>query len=126
LSVSRGGFGRARFCTDNDLNRDDMVTHTEFDSATAKRFSMLTAGAKTMTAAQFAADAPTHYGDLSSRMFKRLDADHNSKLSPAEFSATDQKAFARMDKNKDGAVTRDELSSHRFGGGGRKRTPSHG
>ena len=111
----KGGFGRARFCAENDLNRDGMVTHAEFDSATAKRFSSATAGAKAMTAAQFATDALARYRDLSSRMFKRLDADHDGKLSLAEFAAPDQKTFARMDKNKDGTVTRDELTARHFG-----------
>ena len=49
----KSGFGRARFCADNDLNHDGMVTHAEFDGASAKRFSTLTSGAKAMTAAQF-------------------------------------------------------------------------
>jgi Ca2+-binding EF-hand superfamily protein len=124
-SRRRGGFGRARFCSENDLNRDGTVTHAEFDSATAKRFSASTSGSKTMTAAQFAADTLAHYRDLSSRMFRRLDADRDGKLSLAEFASTDQKLFARMDKNKDGVVTRDELSSHRFAGG-HKRTGAHG
>lgn len=124
-SHRHSGFGRARFCADNDLNRDGMVTHAEFDSATAKRFASLTAGAKTMTAAQFAADALARYRDLSSRMFKRLDADHDSKLSLAEFAATDQKMFARMDKNKDGVLARDELMARHFGTS-RKRPNAHG
>ena len=36
---SRSGFGHARFCADNDLNRDGQVTHAELDSVTAKRFA---------------------------------------------------------------------------------------
>lgn len=116
----RGGFGHSRFCADNHLNHDGIVTHAEFDGATAKHFASLTGGAKAMTAEQFSADALAHYRDIRSRMFKRLDADHDGKLSLAEFAATDQKAFARMDKNSDGAVTRDELSSHRFSGGHRR------
>jgi len=58
-------------------------------------------------------------------MFKRLDADHDGKLSLTEFAATDQKMFARMDKNKDGTVTRDELTARHFGAG-RKRPPARG
>ena len=54
-------------------------------------------------------------------MFNRLDADRDGKLSLAEYAATDQKLFARMDRNKDGVVTRDELSARRSGNG---RKPS--
>jgi Ca2+-binding EF-hand superfamily protein len=121
----RGGFGRARFCADNDLNRDGIVTRAEFDGATAKRFASLTSGTKSMSAAQFAADALARYRDVGSRMFKRLDTDHDGKLSLAEFAATDQKTFTRVDKNKDGAVTRDELTARHFVAN-RKRTGSRG
>ncbi len=109
----RGNSGRARFCADNDLNRDGSVSHAEFDSATAKRFAAATANAKAMTQAQFAADVTAHYRDIGARYFQRLDADHDGKLSLKEYAAPDQKFFARLDRNRDGTVTRDELSSRR-------------
>lgn len=107
----RSSFGRARFCAENDLNRDGNVTHAEFDSATAKKFAAMAANGKTISMAQFAADALTRWRETGTRLFKRLDADRNGKLSLAEFSAFDQKLFARLDRNKDGAVTRDELAA---------------
>ncbi len=119
-SKGRSGFGRARFCADNDLNRDGKVTRAEFDSATAKHFAMLTGGAKAMTETQFTADALARYRELSARMFKRLDKNRDGKLSIAEFAASDQKLFARMDKNHDGTVTPDELSSR-----GSRRHPAN-
>lgn len=109
-------FGRARFCAENDLNRDGTITHAEFDSTMAKRFSELARGAKTVTAAQYTADARAHYRDIGSQIFRRLDADQDHKLSLAEFSSSDQKTFVRLDRNRDGVVTRDELSAPRFGG----------
>jgi len=105
------GAGRVRFCADHDLNRDGVVTHAEFDSATASRFSALASGGRAATAAQFTADMLAHYRDLSARIFERLDADRSGTLSLAEFASPEQKTFARMDKNRDGIVTRDELSS---------------
>ncbi len=105
----------ARFCAENDLDKDGSVTHAEFDSATAKHFAALTANGKTMTAAEFSAEAQKRWSGISARFFKHLDADHDGRLSLAEFSAPDEKLFARLDRNKDGTVTRDELSWRRGG-----------
>ncbi len=113
------GFGRTQFCAENDLNHDGQVSHAEFDSATAKRFMQATGGAKTMSEEQFDAAALKKYRETSAKYFARLDADHDGKLSLAEFSAPDQKEFARLDKKGDGAVTRDVLSGQgRFHRGG--------
>jgi len=113
-SARQTGAGRTRFCADHDLNRDGVVTHAEFDSATATRFATLAAGGPTMTAAQFTADMLAYYRNLSARIFERLDTDQSGALSLAEFAASEQKTFARMDRNRDGVVTRDELSSGNF------------
>ncbi|MBV9991885.1 MAG: hypothetical protein JOZ72_11410 [Alphaproteobacteria bacterium] len=109
----RGSSGRARFCADNDLNKDGSVSHAEFDSAMAKHFAAATSNAKAMTQAQFAADLTARYRDGSARYFQRLDADHDGRLSLKEYAASDQKLFARLDRNRDGTVTRDELSARR-------------
>lgn len=105
------GFGRARFCADNDLNRDGSVTHAEFDNATAKHFAALSANAKTMSVAQFSADALAHWKAVGARFFRRMDANHDGALSLAEFSAFDQMLFGVLDRNKDGAVAGDELNA---------------
>ncbi len=115
----RGGFGRAHFCAENDLNHDGAVTHAEFDGATAKRFAAQTGGAKAMSGEQFAAAELKKYREISGHFFAKLDADKDGKLSLAEFSDPEMTLFARLDRNKDGVVTRDELSVHgRFHGGG--------
>jgi len=108
---SRSSFGRARFCAENDLNRDGNVTHAELDSATAKKFATMAANGKTISMVQFSTDALARWRDTGARLFKRLDADRDGRLSLAEFSAFDQKLFARLDRNKDGTVTRDELTA---------------
>lgn len=115
----RRGFGRAQFCAENDLNHDGQVTHAEFDSATAKRFAQAAGGAKTMSEEQFDAAALKKYRESSARYFTRLDTDHDGKLSLAEFSAPEQKEFARLDRKGDGVVMRDALSGQgRFHRGG--------
>jgi Ca2+-binding EF-hand superfamily protein len=118
-------FGHARFCAEQDLNGDGIVTHAEFDGTTAKQFASLTSGARVMSAEQFATDMLAHYRTLSSRIFQRLDADHNGTLSLAEFSASDQRTFGRLDQNRDGVVTRDEVPVRRYGGA-RRTTDKHG
>jgi len=103
--------GRAKFCGDNDLNRDGKVTHAEFDSVSVKQFAARTGGAKFMTQAQFRADTDGRYRSYAMRAFLRLDPNGDGKLSASEFAASDQKLFARLDVNHDGTVSASELSS---------------
>jgi len=103
--------GRAKFCGDNDLNRDGKVTHAEFDSVTIKQFAARTGGAKLMSEAQFRADTDGRERSFAVRAFLRLDANGDGKLSAGEFAASDQKLFARLDSNHDGTVSASELSA---------------
>lgn len=111
-SGSRGNFGLAGFCFDNDLNKDGKVTRAEFDIAVGKRFALATNGAATMNAEQFAADLERRFRDSNARTFKRLDKDGDGRLTLAEFAAGELKLFARLDKNKDGVITADEMRPH--------------
>ena len=106
---SRGNFGLAGFCFDNDLNKDGTVTRGEFDIAVGKRFALVASGAATMNAEQFAGDLERRFHDSNARTFKRLDKDGDGKLTLAEFAANELKLFARLDKNTDGAITGDEM-----------------
>jgi hypothetical protein len=111
-----GGFGKARFCADADLNKDGKVTRAEFDQSIAKHFADVAKGG-TMTQAQFMADELAQYRDMNAKMFQRLDKDRNGTLSLAEYAAPEEKLFARLDKNNDGTLTDDEMKPH-FGGRG--------
>jgi Ca2+-binding EF-hand superfamily protein len=101
--------GRGRFCDDNDLNRDGRVTRAELDSVTSRAFSRETGGAVFMTQAQYRAEADGRDRPFAVRTLQRLDADGDGTLSFNEFAAGDQRLFARLDTNKDGVVSRDEV-----------------
>lgn len=104
-----GGFGRARFCSEADLSRDGRVTRAEFDTFMAKKFSAATNGAATMNMAQFAAEEGARYRDINAKMVKRLDTNGDGRLSLAEFAAPPEKMFDRLDRNRDGVITPDEM-----------------
>ena len=106
---SRGYFGLAGFCADNDLNKDGKVTRAEFDIAVGKRFALATNGAATMNADQFANGLDRRFTDSIARTFKRLDKDGDGKLTLGEFAAGELKLFARLDRNKDGVIAADEM-----------------
>jgi Ca2+-binding EF-hand superfamily protein len=106
---SRGNFGLAGFCFDNDLNKDGKVTRAEFDIAVGKRFALAANGAATMSADQFASDLERRFRDSNAKTFKRLDKDGDGKFTLGEFAAGELKLFARLDRNKDGVITADEM-----------------
>jgi len=78
---------------------------------------LVAAFAGTMTgAAAFAGQAapadqaaPGGPGGRGGGMMMRADTNGDGKISRAEFAATSEQRFARMDKNSDGAITADEL-----------------
>ncbi len=112
-----GGFGKARFCEDNDLNKDGRVTRAEFDQAVAAHFKVASKGAATLSQAEYLADELERYRDMNAKMFKRLDKDRDGKLSLAEFASGEEKLFSRLDRNNDGTLTPDEMKP-KFGGRG--------
>lgn len=48
-------------------------------------------------------------------MLKRVDTDHDGKISKAEFDTESANVFKRMDKNSDGKLAGDEMHGHRRG-----------
>jgi Ca2+-binding EF-hand superfamily protein len=124
VSTGRRSAGRSRFCAENDLNRDGVVTRAEFDDVTLRRFSAISGTSKFMTLAQYTASLTKRDRSANERAFKRLDADNDGRVSQSEFSEQDFRSLARLDVNRDGTVTRDELG-HRNSISRRRRT-AHG
>lgn len=105
----------ARFCAEGDLNRDGAVTRSEFDKAVVARYDQATKGAKGLRPDAFYGLERIDFEKMESRRFKRLDKNKDGKLSKAEFAVPGLRLFTRLDKNQDGILTKDELSGARHG-----------
>ncbi|HEY2033697.1 MAG TPA: EF-hand domain-containing protein [Rhizomicrobium sp.] len=116
----RGGNGRGAICKNDDLNHDGQVTRAEFDQATAQEFASAAKGGS-LTPDQFYGIVSAHVRDSAVKMFARLDKNHDGKLDREEFAASELRYFARMDRNGDGIVTRDEISQRRYGANGNSK-----
>jgi Ca2+-binding EF-hand superfamily protein len=113
------GRGATSFCAQYDQNHDGRVTRAEFDAASLAKYQAATKGGGLTEDGWFAMTAE-RLKDMQAHAFDRLDTAHTGKVTLAEFSAPAEKMFARVDKNKDGAITQDELAAmhhgHRFNG----------
>jgi Ca2+-binding EF-hand superfamily protein len=127
-SIGGGGYsigrsssgGRIAICKADDLNHDGQVTRAEFDSATAQEFASAAKGGA-LTAEQFYGIVASHVRDSAVKTFARLDKNHDGKLDRDEFAASEIRYFARLDRNGDGTVTRDETTSRRYGDTGTRK-----
>ena len=61
----------------------------------------------------FHADAGKPYP--VSDWFAEADTNHDGKLTLAEFAGREEKFFARLDRDNNGVITRDEMASSRKG-----------
>jgi len=104
--------GRAVFCRYDDLNQDGQVTRAEFDQATAKEFASQAKGGL-LAPDQFYAIIAGHVHDSAVRNFVRLNVSRDGELDEAEFAASELRYFARLDRNNDGVVTREETGQRR-------------
>jgi Ca2+-binding EF-hand superfamily protein len=120
------GFGRARFCGDNDTSRDGTVTRAEFDAMMQADFKAASGGRLFLTLAAFTADQAKDYRAMNDKMFARLDKDGDGKLVIAEFAAPMLKLFARLDRNGDGVITTEEMKPRFHGRGDDHGRPRRG
>ncbi len=117
----RGGGGRG-FCQSADLNHDGQVTRAEFDKLTQQEFAAAAKGGA-LSADGFYQIVSTHIRESNAKMFARLDRNHDGKLDREEFAESQARYFARLDANNDGVVTRDELYAGRRAASNGNRKP---
>jgi Ca2+-binding EF-hand superfamily protein len=122
IGRSSGG-GRGAICRADDLNHDGQVTRAEFDTATAQEYAVAAKNGA-LSPEQFYGIVAGHVRDSAVKAFARLDKDHDGKLTREEFAASELRYFARLDRNSDGTVTRDETASRRYGDAGTEK-PGH-
>jgi len=112
-----GSRGRSGFCAEFDLNRDGQVTRAELDTGLRQQFQSAAKGGAFMSLDALYALELSHYRDLDGHIFQRMNTSYTGKLTLQEYAASEAKFFARLDKNGDGTITGDELSSRRKTGG---------
>lgn len=104
------GGGRGGMMMRADTNGDGMISHAEFTAASDQRFARLDKNGDGFITAD-------ELGDMAGRGpgggVMAADADHDGKVSHAEFTAQAEARFARLDANHDGQITADEMSAMR-------------
>lgn len=117
---SSSGGRRGAICKADDLNHDGQVTRAEFDTATAQEFAAAAKGG-VLTPDQFYGIVADHVRDSAVKTFARLDRNKDGKLDRDEFAASELRYFARLDRNNDGVILRDEITSRRYGDAGAEK-----
>jgi Ca2+-binding EF-hand superfamily protein len=93
-----------------DTDKDGKISKAEFDAEGQAMFKRLDENGDGKIAAN---EMPQrHWAKFSGQMFDRMDADHDGKVTKAEFQAAGDKMFQRMDKNSDGIIEKDEMQPH--------------
>lgn len=92
-----------------DTDKDGKISKAEFDAEGSKLFARLDDNGDGKIASD---EMPQrHWARFGEHMFDRIDADHDGKVTKAEFQAAGDKMFQRMDKNGDGIIEKDEMSA---------------
>lgn len=93
-----------------DTNGDGKVSQAEFSTLMDQRFTRLDKNGDGFVTAD-------EVGDMAGRRpgggVMAADADHDGKVSHAEYAALATARFARFDTNGDGQITSDEMSAPR-------------
>jgi Ca2+-binding EF-hand superfamily protein len=134
LMHREGGRLADRLLAEFDLNHDGKITHTEYNTVIAARFSKAVHGGKGMTYDEFLALHMPEFEKHTAEMFKRLDWKGDGKITLEEYAAPQRAHFEMMDRDGTGVVScagsrassgRDDASNggddNGFGGGSSKR-----
>jgi Ca2+-binding EF-hand superfamily protein len=105
-----GPGGRGGMMMRADTNGDGKISRAEFTAMMEQRFTRLDKNGDGFITADEVSDMPNR-GPGGGVM--AADADHDGKVSHAEFTALAATRFAKLDANGDGQITPDEMSAPR-------------
>jgi len=98
-----------------DTDKDGKISKAEFDTESTALFKRLDKNSDGKIAAD---EVPAHHWGDHGPQFGMMDADHDGKITKAEFTAAEDKMFDRLDTNHDGVISQDEMAAahHRHHG----------
>jgi Ca2+-binding EF-hand superfamily protein len=104
---SYSGRGRLseRFLGEFDMNKDNKVTHDEFNRTLAHEFSVATKGGPAMSLEQYASTHLKDLRDQANEQFHRIDWNGDGKLSQDEYMAGARDQFEQMDRDGTGVIS---------------------
>jgi hypothetical protein len=108
----RGGWGHGKMLETLDTDKDGAVSKAEFEAKRAADFTAAdTDKDGNVSAAELNAfhekKAAERKTEREKRMYERLDANKDGKVTKDEFEGAGR--FDKMDKNKDGKISADEM-----------------
>ena len=106
-----------------DADGDARVTHAEMAAGVAKSYAAIdTAKAGSIGYIQFSQWAERYLGDANALPSPfEVDGDHDDRITLAELEAQFDRTFVRLDRDRDGVLTRAELLTIRAGTFGERR-----
>lgn len=115
----RGWSGHGMMLETLDTDKDGAVSKAEFEARRAADFTAADSDKDgNVSAAELSAfheqKMAEHRAEREKRMYERLDANKDGKVTKDEFEGAGM--FDRMDKNKDGKISADEMKGHGHGG----------
>jgi len=113
-AIAAGGGHHARMFNKADVNGDDKVSREEFKPFANKRFARFdTDGNGVVTDDEVKAHLMRRMERRQKHLMRRFDADGDGKVTQAEYGDRVATMFDVIDKNDDGAITREEAREMR-------------